>query len=252
MRLFGPFEVRRGGIVLDQWPRKKARLMLATLALYPRGLDVAELADLWGEEAATPALVTTMRVNVMALRRVLEPDLGKGEASGYVHFENERYVLDRQAVADVDVWAFEAAVSRAEGTRRTAPDAAEVAYEEALARYRGELLEDAAFAGHFEAERERYRRQALSGALFLAERAERAGDMPRADTAYERAVRIAPAEEEVYERLMRHYAKSGRPALVKQTYWACRKALQAHLGLPPTPEFDACYQDVMGGVASRR
>ena len=249
LRLFGPCEVRRDGVVLDQWPRKKARLMLATLALYPRGLDVVELADLWGEEAATTALVTTMRVNVMALRRVLEPDLGKGEASRYVHFEHERYVLDRGQVAAVDAWACEAAIARAERLKRPEPAAAAAAYEEALGHYRGELLEGAAFAGYFEAERERYRRQALAGALFLAERREQAGDVPGADAALARAVAIAPAEEEVYERLMRHHARTGRPEGAKQAYWACRKALQAHLGLPPTPAFDACYQAVMRPAA---
>lgn len=238
IKLFGPFEARRGGVLLDQWPRKKAKLMLASLGLYPRGLDVAELADLWGEAEATKQLHVTMRVNVLALRRVLEPQLEKGEGSRYVAFEHDRYRLVAEGLAAVDVQGFEAAIARAERLRRADPLGACAPYAEALALYRGNLLEDPGFAGYFEAERARCRHQALEGLFHLALH----GPAAETEARLARAVALAPAEEEAHERLIRHLLAGGEIERARRAYWDCRRALQAHLGLAPSDELDTLYR----------
>ncbi len=246
LRLLGAFEVFQGGMRLDQWPRKKARLVLAALALYPRGLPAEQLAELMGEDTRTPAFLASVRVNVMTLRKVLEPALGKREAPRYVLFEHERYMLAPELVLALDWRTFDAAAAEGDRARDKAPDEAAAAYRRALVVYRGNLLEDGGLAAHFEAEREQFRRRAIEALLWLAAHDGRRADLAAEGAALARAAALAPCEEEIYIRLMRHHLAAGRPERVRQSYWDCRKALKARLGIPPSDALEQTFRELAG------
>ncbi|HEY9722933.1 MAG TPA: hypothetical protein V6D47_13055, partial [Oscillatoriaceae cyanobacterium] len=154
VRCLGGFEARLDGVLLDQWPRRKAKLILAALLLYPRGLTLVQLAEALGAQEVTPAALTTLKVDISTLRRTLEPSLGKGETSRFVVTEDDRYVLAPDRLVFSDLRAFDLAIERAEANADA--DASAEAYTAALEHLRGNLLEDAFFAAHFEPERERY------------------------------------------------------------------------------------------------
>lgn len=247
VRLFGNLEIRQGGILLDQWPRRKARLMIAALALHPRGLSPAMLAELVGEDSETPAFIATVRVNIMTLRKVLEPDLGKRADSRYVLFEADRYALAPHMVGLLDGQVFTEAMAQGDHAAALDAERAAAGYDQALAVYRGNLLEDGALAGFFDAEREHFRRQALRALYWLADYHHSRAQYAQAGALLMRGAALAPCEEEAYVRLMRHHLQAGRPERVRQAYWDYRKALKAKLGIMPSDAFEAAYREI-GGI----
>ena len=57
---------------------------------------------------------------------------------------------------------------------------------------------------------------------------------------------LAPCEEEIYVRLMRHHLAAGRPERVRQAYWDCRKALKGRLGIAPSDDFERAFRELVG------
>lgn len=248
MRCFGGFEARLDGVLLDQWPRRKAKLILAALLLYPRGLSLAQMIEVLGGEEVSAAALTTIKVDVSSLRRALEPNLGKGQESRYVLTTDDRYLLDWDAVEYLDMRAFDQAMSQGDRLRDGEPLEAVKAYEQGLSHYRGNLLDDGFFAKYFEAEREKYRQQVVAALLWLARFHADLGDHTSAENALVRSVELAPTEEEAYIALMRHQKNTGRTERIRQVYWDCRKALKAYLGMTPSPEFEAAYAAIAKGA----
>jgi ATP/maltotriose-dependent transcriptional regulator MalT/DNA-binding SARP family transcriptional activator len=243
-RAFGGFEVRLDGVMLDQWPRRKAKLILAALMLHARGLTLTQLAEALGVKDVTPATLTTLKVDVSALRRTLEPALGKGDVSRYVEMVEDRYVLAWDQVDYLDLKGFDAEMALADSTRERDPLEAAAKYDAALVHYRGNLLEDTFFQEAFEPERERYRFKALSALHWLAEFHGGRGDNTSAETALRRAVELSPCDEASYVALMRLQRAVGKPERIRQVYWDCRKALKQYLGLTPSDEFESAYQQI--------
>ncbi|MDB5102045.1 MAG: transcriptional regulator [Cyanobacteria bacterium RYN_339] len=231
---FGGFQIRLDGVTLDQWPRKKAKLILAALALQPAGVRLADLAALLGDgdEASGHGI---LKVTMPVLRRTLEPDLPKGAGSSFIWLADDRYGL---VPVTLDVAAFDHALTSAEAARATDPVAAAAHYEAALALYQGDLLAEAFFREFFDEERERRRHQAASALGWLADHHGRRGDHTGQEQALARAAGIAPTDEATYLALMAFYRSNGRPERVRQVYWDCRKALKLHLDALPSEAFE--------------
>ncbi|MDB5098865.1 MAG: transcriptional activator domain [Cyanobacteria bacterium RYN_339] len=249
IRCFGGFEVRLDGVLLDQWPRRKAKLIMAALLLYPRGLGLAQLGEILGPgEDITQASLTTLKVDVSALRKSLEPAMGKGATSKYVVTQDDRYLVDWDTVEYLDMRLFDVAIGQADRLRDNDEVGAAQSYEQALGHYRGNLLDDGFFQKYFEAEREKYRQQVVAALLWLARFHQKRGDMSSAEASLVRAVELAPCEEEAYIALMRFQKNTGRSERIRQVYWDCRKALKAYLGMTPSEEFEAAYQGIAKGA----
>jgi DNA-binding SARP family transcriptional activator len=248
--LLGPFTVRQGGVVLDQWPRRKARVLLAALALRPDGVRADELAEIVGHGEAHPANV--LRVNAWALRRVLEPQLARGEASRYLIVQGDRYRLAPELVARVDLAEFEADLAAAEPLKDGDPREAARLLERAMGRVRGALLdEDGPFAV-FEREREAFRRRCTTTLHWLGAHYRSCADYMRAEVALERAIALAPSDEEAYLAAMRLYRARGQDDRVRRAYWDCRRALKTHQGLTPSEAFEAAYRALVAAGVKKK
>ncbi|HEY9721421.1 MAG TPA: bacterial transcriptional activator domain-containing protein [Oscillatoriaceae cyanobacterium] len=237
LRCLGGFEVRIGDRAVEQWPRRKAQLLLMLLMLYPRGLRPEELAEMLDEGAAGPS---NIRVYARALRRALSDD-----DDAYVLLESQRYRLNHDRVDYFDLKAFERGLDEGNRLRGTDPVAAATAYEAALEHYRGNLMEDAGFLPYFTAEREQYRRAAVGALMTLAEHYGVLGDRQRQEACLQRATVLAPCEEEAYLALIRHHLALGRPEKAHQAYWDCRKAMKAYLGISPSAEFEQTFRGLV-------
>lgn len=245
LRCFGSFEARLGGRLLDAWSRRKAKRVLAALALAPSGMESPQLAVAMGESDAA-AGITAMRMAVLAVRRALEPDLAKGEDSRYIRSTEHGYVLAAERLGAVDVQSFSSAVERARGCGPDDVMGAAAAYEDALGTYRGNLLEETFFAGLFEPDRLGYQRDALEALRFLHLFHIGRGDRTSGEAVLRRAIALAPCEEELYVALMRFYQAGGQAERVRQTYWDYRKALKAELAAAPGAGFEAAYRGIVG------
>jgi DNA-binding SARP family transcriptional activator len=250
LRCFGAFEIRQDGVLLDPWPRRKAKLLLAALVLHPEGLRAGDLADLIAGDEANP--LNVLRVNAWALRRALEPALARGEDSTYVRREQDRYRLAWDRVAEVDVRTFEAAIKAAAPLREAAPREAVAALEGGLALVRGPLLDDGPLFDLFEGDRERYREEAVGALAWIAGHHRRVSDYGRAEAALVRAAAIAPCDESVYDALMRLHRARGDLEGVRRAYWDCRRALKTFLGVTPSAAFEAHYRQLVGGGPAPR
>ena len=247
MRCFGDFEVRVHGVLLDQWPRRKAKLALAALALYPRGLSLAELAEVLGDEEVDN--LTTYKVAISTLRRQLEPEMEKAGNYACVKLQGERYQLAKEAIALLDVRAFERALDDGNHIWLEEPERAAASYRTALELYRGHLFDEPYMLRFFESEREAMRQRALAAFLRLA--AHPRVPPSEASKLLTRATTLFPADEDLCIALMRHMDGLGEAERGRQAYWDCRRALKAQLAALPGPELEQAYRGLRQGTAAR-
>ncbi|MDB5102141.1 MAG: hypothetical protein JWM80_6562 [Cyanobacteria bacterium RYN_339] len=238
---FGGLQVRREGVLLDHWPRRKAKLILAAMVLHPEGVRQTTLAE-WLGDGDEGSGVAILRMSLRALRGTLEPDLAKGAVSRYVKAEGDLLVLDRAHLGSCDLQAFDEALTAGDGRRDEAPVAAAAHYERALALYQGDLFDETLLRNFFEEERNARRERAAAALAWLAAFHGERGDRSGAEAALRRAVATLPAEEWPYLALMRHQHAAGRPELARQAYWDCRKALKQHLDATPSEAFEVAAQ----------
>jgi ATP/maltotriose-dependent transcriptional regulator MalT/DNA-binding SARP family transcriptional activator len=221
--------------------RKPLALLKALIVLGSPGVREERLMDaLWPDAEghhARRALTST----VHRLRRLL------GHEAAVVRHDSE-IGLDPTRCW-VDVWAVTRLLDRAETTlaSRDGTDAGAQAAEciERAARlYRGPLLgaeDDVAWSG---GPADRLRRRLVRLTLTVVGQGEQAGDWERAADGLETALRIDPAAEDGYRRLMVAYHRLGRPADVQAAYRRCREALAEQAGTRPSAATQALLAEL--------
>lgn len=226
VELLGPYRISVDGAVVGSGLRKKARELLALLALRPEGVTAEAAIDaLW--PSSGPEKSADFRQALTNLRSVLRAD-----GDPVVVRVGARYQLVRAKVA-LDVAAFEEAVQAARGTPGAAERAAEV--------YRGELAEGEDYPWA-EADRERLRRAVLDSLAHSVEQCRSAGDLAGAAAALERAVGIERYSDPLYCELMVVYRRQGREDAVRRTYERLRAALH-EIDATPDPRTTALVRE---------
>ena len=231
LRLLGPFELRRIDGARVALPGRQSMAIIACLGLAD-GFSLARdrLADLvWagrGEQADG-----SLRQELVRLRRALGEEALP--AGGTVA---QPVTLDAERI-DIDVARFRSAASASGGA------------SEALALYRGPLLEDFPlrpneplgewFGGH------RQRLHDIARALML--RLLRSGEGSPALA--ERLIKLDPLCEEGYRFLIRRFAAEGDLGGAQRRYKACANAFSA-AGLETSLEIRALMDDARAEIAS--
>jgi DNA-binding SARP family transcriptional activator len=233
--LLGGVEIRLESGALIALPTRKARALLAYLAL-PAGRRHSrdELAGLlWGGRRDDSAR-NSLRQALFGVRRALAASAGAP-----LVLESDQVLLHEPDI-DVDVAAFHA--DAAEGTP--------AALERAMARYRGDLLagltvSEPPFDEWLRIERDRTRELAVQclGKL-LAHHREGGATEPAIQTAL-RLLAIDPLQEPVRRTLMDLYAASGRRADALRQYQVCVELLHRELRVAPEPETQALHQRIL-------
>ena len=207
-------------------PTRKTRALLAYLAVHPGQSQARDkLATLlWGESGHTQAR-TSLRQSLAALRKSLG-----AAATTALHVDPKTISLD-PAVVEADVDRFE----------RLVAEASPAALEEAVALYRGELLEGfeegaAPFEDWLLTERERLRERALEALARLLRHQADTGDLEAAIRTAQKLVAVDPLQEAAHRTLMRLYLGQGRRANALRQYQTCVGVLQRELGVEPEPE----------------
>src|SRR5262249_9520188 len=218
----------------------------AQLALTPGQAHSREkLAGLlWGNSGDDQAR-NSLRHALVALRKALPRTTPPSLAA-----EGSTLALNSQVV-DVDVTAFERHV--AEGTP--------AALEQAVALYRGDLLEgfavrEAPFEEWLAVERERLRGLALAVLRRVLDQQIQAGTTEVAVRTAATLVALASLQEDVHRTLMRLYARQGRRGAALRQYQVCVAILQRELATEPEPDTKRLYQEILqqpvaGSVVTR-
>lgn len=240
VRLLGGFEVSREGRRLHAFPTRKARALLAYLAMRQgQPISRAALAGLLWPEQPSARAAQNLRQALTFLRR------GLGPPSALTATRDE-VVFDLGDAGWLDVAAFDRAVSAGLASPGRAG-----ALAEAVALYRGALLEGFFLddAPEFEtwlvAARERLQAGALAALDQLAEHHLRRGEYVQAKGHLARALALDPWHEGAYRGLMRALHLSGDPTAALAQYEKCRRALAEGLNVEPLEATQALYRQIL-------
>ncbi|HWH01094.1 MAG TPA: bacterial transcriptional activator domain-containing protein, partial [Pilimelia sp.] len=207
--------------------REGSRDLLALLATNPRGFDKSQLAGLLQPDVEEEIGWPRVSTNLNAARRLLRQATGLQEP--FIIYNGSTYRLDPDTV-DVDLWRMQAAIARANNTTNDATCLA--ALREAAQAYGGEFATGLVYSwvnDHTSA----YRYQYLNVLARIAELLE--ADHPdQAVTVLEQAIEVDPANEELYQRLIRIHGRHHRADVVQRTYRLLQNRLADHAAAEPS------------------
>lgn len=242
--LLGTFQITVGSRTIrdDDWSLRSARSLFLLLLITPgHALPTERVLDAlwpaWSAEQSRNALYKALH----ALRRVLEPDLGRGRQSSYIESHGGMIGL----VSTVDVWvdvrAFEEEIRLV-----LAADPAERRkhLRNALGLYGGELLPTDPYDDWPVARREALHEAREGAVLELALLDLDACEAHASVAPLESLLADDPSVEAAHRALMRAYAATGQRDRALRQYSRCRVALEEELGTEPDPETEALYSTI--------
>ncbi|MBA3528811.1 MAG: tetratricopeptide repeat protein, partial [Propionibacteriaceae bacterium] len=240
--LLGPVRLAVGERPLTErdWPRRSARTLLLLLLATPgHRLPRERVLDLLWPELAPDAARNELRKAIHALRRVLEPGLGAGEASAYVERGTETVGLRSDSDSDLEIETDLDAFDRVRLAGAQVPAERRAVLQAAVAGYAGDLLGDEPAMDWAAAARENLRQVWRAAVLELADLDLAAGS-PRAPLAPLQGLLAAdPADEAAHRALIRALMAAGEPVGALRQYGRCVRALRDELDVAPGDETEA-------------
>ncbi|MBI3978802.1 MAG: winged helix-turn-helix domain-containing protein [Chloroflexi bacterium] len=228
--------------------RRSLTLLKILLTRYGKPVHREELMDLLWPETDPHTAATALKVAVHYLRRALEPSAPADQPSSFVRREGDFLVFDPGSPHRLDSRLFLDAADRgtrlaAHGGRQQAIDA----YEEAVALYAGDFLEDERYSDWCAAERERFRDRFLDVLRQAAGLHREGGNFDAAVACYRRALQVEGTIEDVHRALMETLWRAGRRDEALRQYLECRTVLAQELGVAPMPETEALRRRIANG-----
>jgi DNA-binding SARP family transcriptional activator len=234
LTLLGGFQARSPTGAAIAIPVKKAKALLAYLALHPGQLHPRDkLAALLWEESGEGQARHSLRQALVCLRKAFPRSMHVITAAA------DALTIPPRAV-EVDALDFERLLET--GT----PEA----LEQAVALYQGELLEgfnpgSSGFEDWLMERRGRLRERAIAAVETLLAR--QLADRP-GESAIGLALRLVswdPLRESAHRTLMTLYARLGRHGAALKQYRTCRAVLHRELGVEPEPQTEALHRDLL-------
>jgi TolB-like protein/DNA-binding SARP family transcriptional activator len=233
LRLLGEFRLEDAAGRPVELRSRKARALLAYLALHPSGRETRErlAALLWGSMGDRRARAN-LRQAILDARAALADAAGQVLASA-----GDSLLLAFDSALEVDARRF----------RRLVAGDDTAGWAHAAELYRGELVSDLIvdeepFDGWLTAQRRAFERAACRLFARLAEARRAAGDDDGAETILRRWLALDPACEEAHRALIALYAETDRRAAALAQFARCRQALADTFGVPPAPATLALHE----------
>jgi DNA-binding SARP family transcriptional activator/ATP/maltotriose-dependent transcriptional regulator MalT len=249
VRMFGGLEVRIGDRSVRErdWKKRKARLLFSMLMI-ERGRDVARdqiFEHLWPDMEEARAK-SNLYVVWSAMKSALmdgAPD--KGARCPYVESVGGVCRSIRETVR-TDVDAFEVACAQAhEAEAEARSDDALRAYRQIADLYRGDLLPGDCYEDWFVNLREHYRSEFMDAMLRATEILLERNDPHTALIFVRRAIQHDQFREDLYQAALRCQIAAGQRSSAIDTYMQCRDKLCDELGLDPSAEMRALYDEIL-------
>lgn len=240
----GRFAVERGGQALPPSPARKATALLRyLLTRRHRSAHKDELIELLWPEAGLNEAAHSLHVAIAALRRYLDPP-----GASYVLFNLDHYSLDGDAPIEDDVLEFQRLCDEAEQRwRANDMPGAKLCYSSAIACYQGDYFVDDRDTSWAIALRE----QLLVRYLVTLDRLGRIFVMQQhyeaALDCYDMLLARDIYREDAHYQLMSCYTQLGRRREALRQYEICCQHLRRDLGLEPSEELQAFFQQLMNG-----
>ncbi len=241
----GCFGLTVGGqsIALEKWKRKQAVTLLKYLITQVgRPIHRERIIDILWPNVDESRGWERLKVTMYHLRRELRA-IGMGK--DILKTVGSAYLLRRDAVR-VDAETFESLI--AEGwalQRRQCWDEALRCYNEAEHLYRGDYLEEDAYADWCAEERERLRELYLEMLADMAQCYAQRGHYAEAARVCRTALVREPCRESVHRTLMEYLVNLGHPDWAMAQFHICQRILEQELGVDPMPETQTLYQQIL-------
>lgn len=249
VRLFGGLEVTtpRGKVGDRDWTKRKARLLFAML-VSRFGTDVprGEIVDYLWPEMEEERSLNNFYVVWSAMKRALSPDSVRDTPSPFVeHVHGVCRIVREHVVSDLD--EFKDLLTAARNARDAGDDERELkALREAESIYRGDILPGDVYDDWFATVRDRYRHDFEDAMLRLAQLYLDRNE-PHDGLAVLRKVTMPEMwREDLFQALLRLQIAAGQRSAAIETYMRCRARLTEDLGIDPSRETTALYEQVLG------
>ncbi|MBI1741438.1 tetratricopeptide repeat protein [Candidatus Acetothermia bacterium] len=250
VKLFGRFEIWLGDVTIppQAWPQRKTQL-LVKLLLSERGRFFTQdqlIESLFSDHELEKAARSLHR-RVSELRHVLEPHLQRGADSRFIlHTGVKGYCFSADAPCQTDTEEFQKQSEAAQEAERAGRWAQALqGYEQAIALYRSDFLEEDLYEEWTIVLRERWRASYLHALARLAECYARLRQFGRAIECCERVLEKEPWHEGIYRQKMLYHYHAGEYSQALQTYQACTEVLKTHLEVGPTPQTQELYEQML-------
>jgi LuxR family transcriptional regulator, maltose regulon positive regulatory protein len=245
----GRFQVFKGKeeIPAENWRSKKAKMLFKLLVhLRSHGYVSKEvfMEHLWPEEDPEKT-AKRFHVALTTLRRILEPDLERGQASAYLKTDGDTYLLDLGKDGIVDLDTFEEACRKADGTLDDAQSLRFLLEADRL--YTGDFLEEDLYEPWCLQERERVRVLYLSVLASIIDYFMHRREIETAIKYCYSYLNIDAYAEDIYQNLMNLYALSGNKPMVLKTYERCKDKIINDLGCPLSQESELLAENILLG-----
>lgn len=246
VRLFGGLEVFVGErrVREKDWRKRKARLLFAILVL-ERGRQLSReqlLAHVWPDLSEDRA-----KNNFYVAWSNMKSALSTGPGEPFLFAENTGGLCNivRDAVRS-DVDEFEECLKTGRDCESRGDVAGAIAaYQQISNVYRGELLPGDLYDDWFMPMRERYRTDFVAAMLRLVELLMEADDPCEAAVYARRALVVDPYREDLYQALIRCQITAGQRSAAIETFITCKTQIAEQLGLDPSPDTTALYQEIL-------
>jgi DNA-binding SARP family transcriptional activator len=248
VHFFGGLEVSVGGRSVREkdWRKRKARLLFAMLILR-RGQDVPrdQLFDYLFPEMDPERAKNNLYVIWSTMKSVLMGDEGKGAPFPYFEAVGGVCRSVRENIR-CDVDDFDRLVARAKEHEAAGELAAAIQnYERLSSLYRGDLLPGDVYDDWFAELRDSYRIAFVNAMLTASEILMNADDPGNALVFVRRAIQSDPLREDLYQAALRCQITGGQRSGAIDTYLQCRSKLAEDLGLDPSAETRALYDQIL-------
>ncbi len=238
VQTLGKFQVWVGDEKVQEkdWGRDKTVQLFQFLvtARHRRGLHKEQIVDRIWEDLDEKAGDQVFKVALHGINKVLEPERVSRSEARFIVRQGLTYQLELEDMW-IDADAMEQFIALGNQLLAIDPDAAKLAYQEAIALHQGVYLPNRLYEDWSSDERERLQVLALGATIALGEL--RLDENPLESIRLaQQALLLDPAWEDAYRLQMEAYFRKGNRPMAIKTYQQCEKILEEEFGIEPLLE----------------
>jgi predicted ATPase/DNA-binding SARP family transcriptional activator len=227
----GPLQVFVNDRLIDTgtWGSARPRELLVYLLMHPEGRTKEQVGLAFWPEASAAQLRNNFHVTLHRLRKTLG-------GTDWIVSSGERYRVDPSLSLEFDASDFERETTEAMRAAKRKDSDAVSSLEQALVRYRGDLLDGEPVGDWHVEHRDRFQRMYIDGLIKLGELQSAAERPSKAAEAYRRVLARDELHEDALVALMRCHAAVGERAQALRIYSRYVDRLRKELDCEPGDE----------------
>jgi DNA-binding SARP family transcriptional activator len=247
VQTFGSFQVWVDGekVQAKDWGRDKTLQLFQFLitSRHRRGLHKEQIIDRLWEDLDGRAGEQVFKVALHGINKVLEPERKSRSEARFIIRQGLAYQLALDELW-IDADAMELFIALGNQFLHEDPNAAKLAYQEALRLHHGVYFPSRLYEDWSSDERERLQVLALGAIITLGELLLDENPLESIRLA-QQALLLDATWEDAYRLEMQAYLKKGNRPMAIKTYQQCEKILEEEFGIEPLPETKKLMKEIM-------